>query len=92
MVCEEYFEVGVVSVVVEDGVDVVIVCASIWGIFYFEVLDEDEVFDDLNSLDLTVVAEEVFDQSLVGILHPTHIKLSDQDAFHDVLGGTSLLS
>lgn len=76
MVCEEYFEVGVVVVVVEGHVDVVVVCAGVGGVLYFEVLHEDEVLYDLHCLDLSVFAEKVTDKGLVGVLHAAHVQFS----------------
>lgn len=69
MISKEYFEVGVVGVVMESCVYVVVVCACIRGIFHFEVFYEDEVFDDLDSLDLTVSTEKVTDCGVVCVLH-----------------------
>ena len=59
MICEKYFEVVVVGIVMEDGVDVVIVCAGIGGIFYFKIFNKDKVFDDFDCLDFPISAEEV---------------------------------
>ena len=73
VVCEEDFEVCVVCVVVESGVDVVVVCAGVGGVLDFKVLDEDEVFDDLDVFDLAVLGEEGADHGFSRIVHPTHV-------------------
>ena len=43
----------------KSGVDVVIVSTCIGGIFYFEIFHKDKVFDDFNSLDLSVTTKKL---------------------------------
>ena len=92
VVCEEYFEVGVVGVVMESCVYVVVVCTGIRGVFNFEVFYEDKIFDDLYAFDLPIPAEEISDSVLIGILHATDIKFSDQNALMDMFRRLRLLS
>ena len=76
----------------ESCVYVVVVCACIRGIFHFEVFYEDEVFDDLDSLDLTVSTEKVTDCGVVCVLHSWYVQLPHQDALVYVFRRLGLFS
>jgi hypothetical protein len=69
----------------------VIICAGVGSIFYFEVLDKDEVFDDFNSFYLSIFAKEIMHEGFVGVLHSADVELTDQDAFVNFFRGLSLL-
>jgi hypothetical protein len=90
VVSEENFEVWVVRVLVEGGVDVVVVRAGVRGVLHFEVFHENEIFDYFNSLHFPVPAEEVLYDCFGGFVHAADVQLADEDAFVDVFGGVGL--
>ena len=77
MICKEYFEIGVMSVVMKSCIYVVVVCTGIGGIFNFKIFYEDKIFDDLYTFNFPISTEKISNSILTGILHSTNIKFSD---------------
>ena len=92
MICEEYFEIGVMGVVMESCIYVVVICTGIRGIFNFEIFYKDEIFDDLYAFNFPIPAEKISNSVLIGILHPTNIKFSDQNTLMNMFRRLRLLS
>ena len=77
VVSKKYFEIRVVSVMVQSRVDVMVICAGIRCVLYFEIFYEDKVFYYLYAFDLTIPAEELIDACFACLVHATDIELSD---------------
>ncbi len=61
----------------KSGVNVVVVCTCIGGIFHFEIFDEYEIFDDLNLFNFSILGEESADVLFSSIIEPADIEFSD---------------
>lgn len=57
MISKEDLKVVVVSLM-QSGIDVMIICASIGCILHLEVLHKHEILDDFHVLDLSILAKE----------------------------------
>ena len=91
VVCEKYFEIGIVSIVMKSGIDIVIVRASIGGIFHLEIFNKHKIFDNLNIFYLSVLWEKATDHGFSRFVHPTHIQFPYQNTFVYAFGCHSLL-
>lgn len=76
----------------QSSVDCMIVCTCIRCIFYFHILDKDKVLNDLNSFDLAIFAEKLFDGGLIHIVQSTNVQLSYQNALMYLLSRMRLIS
>jgi len=89
MICEKYFEIGVVGLV-EGGVDVVVVCAGVGGVLYFEIFYKYKILYYLYLLNLSIFAKETSDGGFGSLVQPTNIQLSHQNTLVDLLWRLSL--
>lgn len=76
MIRKEDLEVVVMGLM-QGGVDVMVIRASIGCVLDLEVLHKDEVFDDLNVFDLAVLSEEGTDRLLPGLVKAADVEFSD---------------
>ncbi len=81
MIGKKDFEIWIMGIIVKCHVYVVIISAGVRGIFYFEVLNKNEILDDFDGFYFTVFAKEIMHEGFVRVLHSADVEFTDQDAF-----------
>lgn len=83
MVSKENFEVSVVSVVVDGGVDFVVLGTGVGCVLYFVELNIGKVFDYLYFLYIPILLHNAFNEGLVHLGQTADKQLPNEDVFVD---------
>ena len=55
VICKEYFEISIVSIMMKSGIDIVVISTGVGGIFNFEIFHKYKIFYYLNIFYLSVL-------------------------------------